>query len=76
MTQSDFKDKAARTDTIEKYYDNNRYKNFEDQNNFKFKKPEDQNEAIQKKSAEVAKQTVTLCANMEAISAGNATNIQ
>lgn len=76
VTQSDYSDKKGRTDTIEKYYDNNRYNNFEDQNNFKFKKPEDQNEAIQKKSADVAKQTVTLCANMEAISAGNKPNIQ
>lgn len=76
MTQSDYKDKKGRTDTIEQFYDNNRYNNFENQETFKFKKPEDQNEAIQKKSGDVAKQTVRLCANMEAISAGNQPNIQ
>lgn len=76
VTQSDFKDKKEKTDTIEKYYDNNRYKDFEDQTTFKFKKPEDQNDAIQKKSAEVAKKTVALCANMEALSAGQQPNIQ
>lgn len=76
VTQSDISDKKVKTDTIEKYYENNRYNNFEDQTTFKFKKPEDQDAAIQKKSADVAKQTVTLCANMEAISAGKTPNIQ
>lgn len=76
VTQSNFSDKKTKTDTIEKFYENNRYKNFEDQATFKFKKSEEQTAAIQKKSADVAKRTVTLCANMEAISGGQAPNIK
>ncbi|XP_037051618.1 uncharacterized protein LOC119085340 [Bradysia coprophila] len=76
VTQSDYKDKKGRSDTIEKFYANNRYNSFENQETFKFKKPDAQDEAIQKKSSDVAKQTVRLCANMEAISAGSQPNIQ
>lgn len=58
---------------IEKYYNHNRYQNFANPETFKFQKPSDI--VIQQMSVDVARQTVVLCANMEAISSNYAPNI-
>lgn len=63
-----------KTNEIENYYSHHRYQNFQNQETFKFRKPDD-SAAIQRMSADVARRTVILCANMEAISAGRAPNI-
>jgi len=61
-------------DQIENYYNHNRYQNFQNRETFKFQRPDDIG-AIHRMSVDVARRTVVLCANMEAICAGRAPNV-
>lgn len=74
VIQSHSRDTKYKTDEIEHYYSDHRYKNFLNQETFKFKTP-DNIAAINRMSVDVARRTVVLCANMEAISARLAPNI-
>lgn len=74
VIQSHSRYTKEKTNEIENYYNHNRYQHFLNRETFKFK-PSDDIAAIRKMSADVAKRTVVLCANMEAISAGMAPNI-
>lgn len=62
-----------KTDEIENYYNHHRYQNFANRETFKFQKVNDI--VVQRMSADVARRTVVLCANMEALSSGRAPNI-